>query len=70
MNILKGLGKLIFSLDLKVNYHFFCLQKDCNNTKLGVVVDEVFLFIYECNLLVPCFTDRIAVFWMKRGLFL
>lgn len=23
MNILKGLGKLIFSLDLKVNYHFF-----------------------------------------------
>ena len=49
---------------------FFCCQKDCNNTKLSVVVDEVFLFIYECNSLVFCFTDRIAVFWMKRGLFL
>lgn len=51
MNILKGLGKLIFSLDLKVNYlfFFFCCQKDCYSTKLSVVVDEVFFFIYECN---------------------
>ena len=37
MNILKGLGKLIFSLDLKVNYQFFfCCQKECNSTKLSV----------------------------------